>query len=159
MSSFSSLRAKRSNPESGKERVDCFVAERLFRQGRGRHRDCRFQSRAADRSAQRHHLSQPRQCLALEGRQCPRHCLNPKEAYSYQNRGVAKQGLGDLDGALADINHAIRLNPALPSPLINRTVIWRAKGDFDHAIGDATEAIGLAKANAPVATPTPQCSR
>src|SRR6202035_1393219 len=80
---------------------------------------------------------------------------NPKEAYSYQNRGSAKQALGDLDGALADINEAIRLNPVLPSPLINRTVIWRAKGDFDRAIADATEAIELAKARAPVNIMTP----
>jgi tetratricopeptide (TPR) repeat protein len=40
--------------------------------------------------------------------------LNPKEAYSYQNRGAAKQALGELDGALADINQAIRLIPRCP---------------------------------------------
>ena len=40
----------------------------LLRQGRGRHRDIRFQRRAADRAAERHHLSQPRQRLALQGR-------------------------------------------------------------------------------------------
>ena len=67
-------------------------------------------------------------------------------AYSYQNRGSAKQALGDLDGALADINDAIRFEPALPSPLTNRAVIWRAKGNIDRAIADTTEAIRLAKA-------------
>ena len=50
---------------------------------------------------------------------------------------------GDLDGALADINEAIRLDPTLPSPLNNRAVIWRAKGDFDRAVADTTEAIRL----------------
>jgi tetratricopeptide (TPR) repeat protein len=70
--------------------------------------------------------------------------LNPNEAYTYQNRGDAKQALGDLDGALADINQAIRLNPALPSPLIHRVVIWRAKGDLDRAIADGTAAVRLA---------------
>jgi Caspase domain/Tetratricopeptide repeat len=63
--------------------------------------------------------------------------------------------LGDLDRALADINQAIRLDPALPQPLINRAVIWRAKGDLDRAIADATEAIGLARANAPANVTTP----
>ena len=78
-----------------------------------------------------------------------------RRAYSWQNRGASKQALGDLDGALADINEAIRLNPALPSPLTNRAVIWRAKGDFERAIADTTEAIRLAKASAPVNVMTP----
>jgi tetratricopeptide (TPR) repeat protein len=63
---------------------------------------------------------------------------------------ASKQAPGDLDGALADINEAIRLNPALPSPLTNRAVIWRARGDLDRAISDTSEAIRLAKAHAPV---------
>ena len=72
-----------------------------------------------------------------------------------QNRGLSKQALGDLDGALADINEAIRLDPSLPSGLIDRTVVWRAKGDLDRAIADGTEAIRLAKANAPTNIMTP----
>jgi hypothetical protein len=79
----------------------------------------------------------------------------PNNAYSYQNRGSAKQALGDLDGALADINDAIRSDPALPSPLINRAVIWRAKGDYDRAIADASAAIGLARAKTPGNIMTP----
>jgi Caspase domain/Tetratricopeptide repeat len=79
----------------------------------------------------------------------------PKSAFSYQNRGTSKQALGDIDGALADINEAIRIDPALPQPLTNRAVIWRAKGDFDRAIADVTEAIRLAKAKAPVNIITP----
>src|SRR5256886_3333130 len=81
--------------------------------------------------------------------------MGPKSAFSYQNRGASKQALGDIDGALADINEAIRVDPALPQPLTNRAVIWRAKGDFDRAIADATEAIHLAKAKAPVNIMTP----
>jgi hypothetical protein len=60
----------------------------------------------------------------------------------------AQQRTGDLDGALADIDAAIRLDPALPQPLINRAVIWRAKGDLDRAIADTSEAIRLARATA-----------
>jgi hypothetical protein len=63
--------------------------------------------------------------------------------------------LGDLDGALADINEAIRIDPALPQPLTNRAVIWRAKGNLDRAIADATEAIRLAKAKTPANVMTP----
>ncbi len=61
----------------------------------------------------------------------------------------AQQRNGDIDGALADINEAIRLDPALPQPLINRAVIWRARGDLDRAIADTSEAIRLARAKAP----------
>jgi hypothetical protein len=61
----------------------------------------------------------------------------------------AKLARGDLDGALADINEAIRIDPTLPQPLTNRAMIWRAKGNLDRAIADATEAIRLAKAKAP----------
>ena len=134
----------------------------LLRQGRIRHRHCRLQRRDADGPAERHRLSQPRQCLARQGRlrQGDRRLRRGDQgrsevAFSWQNRGVSKQALGDLDGALADINEAIRLDPALPQPLINRAVIWRAKGDFDRAIADATEAIRLAKAKAPANIMTP----
>ena len=47
---------------------------------------------------------------------------------------------------MADINEAIRLDAALPQPLIHRAVLWRAKGDFERAIADGTEAIRLATA-------------
>lgn len=80
---------------------------------------------------------------------------NPKSAFSYQNRGISKEALGDLDGALTDINQAIRLDPTLPQPLINRTAIWRVRGDYDRAIADGSEALRLAKEKPPVNIMTP----
>ena len=134
----------------------------LLRQGRVRHRDRGFQRRAADRAAERHHLSQPRQRLALQGRlrQGDRRLRSAIKARSAGGVFLAEPrhfetALGDLDGALADINEAIRLDPTLPQPLISRAVIWRAKGDLDRAIADTTEAIRLAKAKAPVNIMTP----
>ena len=41
-----------------------------------------------------------------------------------------------LDGALADINEAIRLNPNLPFSFTSRGLLWRAKDELDRAIGD-----------------------
>ena len=82
--------------------------------------------------------------------------LSPNDApFSYQNRGVSKQALGDLDGALADINEAIRSNVKMPSAYINRSTLWRTKGEFDRAIADDDEAIRLVKGGAPVPTMTP----
>lgn len=83
---------------------------------------------------------------------------NPKSAFSFQNRGIAKEALGDLDGALTDINQAIRLDPTLPQPLINRIAIWRVRGDYDRAIADGSEAIRLAKEKPPVNIMTPPSS-
>jgi len=58
--------------------------------------------------------SWPSACRARARRSSSR-----SDAFTYQNRGSAKQALGDLDGALADINEAIRINSTLPSPLNN----------------------------------------
>ncbi len=82
----------------------------------------------------------------------------PSSALSWQTRSLSKLALGDLDGALADINEAIRIDPALPQPLTSRAVIWRAKGNLDRAIADATEAIRLARAKAPANVMTPPAS-
>ena len=37
--------------------------------------------------------------------------LTPRDADCYINRGIARDALGDAEGALADYNMAIRLNP------------------------------------------------
>ena len=83
-----------------------------------------------------------------------RSAKGPKSAFSYQNRGASKQALGDIDGALADINEAIPIDPSLPQPLTHCAVIWRAK-DLDRAIADVTEAIRLAKGKVPTNVMTP----
>ena len=94
----------------------------LFRQWRIRHRDRRLQRRAAHRQpAGRHRLSQPRQRISRQGDYARAIAdydasikFDPKAVFSYQNRGASKQALGDLDGALSDINEAIRLDPTWP---------------------------------------------
>jgi tetratricopeptide (TPR) repeat protein len=80
---------------------------------------------------------------------------DPRSAFSFQNRGISKEALRDLDGALTDLNQAIRLDPTLPQPLINRTAIWRVRGDYDRASADGSEAIRLAKEKPPVNIMTP----
>jgi tetratricopeptide (TPR) repeat protein len=61
----------------------------------------------------------------------------------HTNRGVELKRKGDLDGAIADYDHAIRLNPADHFAFNNRGNTWRDKGDLDRAIGDYTEALRL----------------
>ncbi len=62
---------------------------------------------------------------------------------AYYNRGAAKIEKGDLDGAIADYNRAIELNPKDARAYNNRGIAKRAKGDLDGAIADYNRAIEL----------------
>jgi tetratricopeptide (TPR) repeat protein len=57
-------------------------------------------------------------------------------AVDYYNRGLAKQDKGDLDGAIADYNRAIELDPKYFFAYNNRGNAKKDKDDLDGAIGD-----------------------
>jgi tetratricopeptide (TPR) repeat protein len=61
----------------------------------------------------------------------------------HTNRGVELKRKGDLDGAIADYDQAIRLNPGDHFAFNNRGNTWRDKGDLDRAIADYSEALRL----------------
>src|SRR5437870_8040168 len=63
------------------------------------------------------------------------------------NRGIEKAKNGDLDGALADFNRAIELNPKDDAPYYNRAQARRLKNDTAGAIADYTRAIELGSTN------------
>ncbi len=70
--------------------------------------------------------------------------LAPREdASAYNNRGNAKKDKGDLDGAIADFNRAIELDPKLAIAYYNRGNAEDDKGDLNGAIGDYNQAIEL----------------
>jgi tetratricopeptide (TPR) repeat protein len=64
-------------------------------------------------------------------------------AEQYFARGYLKGETGDLEGALADYDEAIRLNPEYAEAYNNRGIARRRKGDLDGAIADYDEAIRL----------------
>jgi tetratricopeptide (TPR) repeat protein len=64
-------------------------------------------------------------------------------AVDYYNRGNAKKAKGDLDGAIADYNRAIELNPKDEDAYNNRGNAKDDKGDHDGAIVDFNRAIEL----------------
>jgi tetratricopeptide (TPR) repeat protein len=68
--------------------------------------------------------------------------LDSKNWRAYSARGEAKRLKGDLDGAMADHDEAIRVHQS-PEVYVNRALTWRAKGDPDRAIGDYDQAILL----------------
>jgi tetratricopeptide (TPR) repeat protein len=63
------------------------------------------------------------------------------------NRGIEKAKNGDLDGALADFDRAIKLNPKDDAPYYNRAQAKRLKKDTAGAIADYTKAIELGSTN------------
>ncbi len=58
----------------------------------------------------------------------------------YINRGYERKAKGDVDGAIADYNQGIRLNPSDAIAYNNRGNARRDKGDIDGAIADYDQA-------------------
>ena len=63
------------------------------------------------------------------------------------NRGIEKAKNGDLDGALADFDRAVKANPKDDAPYYNRAQAKRLKKDTTGAIADYTKAIDLGSQN------------
>jgi tetratricopeptide (TPR) repeat protein len=64
-------------------------------------------------------------------------------AAAHYNRGIAYAGRKDYDGAIADYNEAIRLNPSYALAYFDRGNAYFAKRDYDLAIAGYSEAIRL----------------
>lgn len=65
------------------------------------------------------------------------------DAENKYNAGNEKYGKQDLDGALADYNEAIRLDPNLAVAYLSRGTVYLSKNDLDKGIEDLTKAIDL----------------
>ncbi len=69
--------------------------------------------------------------------------IDDQDAAAYYQRGQARMGLGNLQGALEDYNAAIRYNPKHAEALRSRSGIYRRLGDAKEAIEDARRAAKL----------------
>ena len=69
--------------------------------------------------------------------------LKPDKAVAYNNRGVAKNGLGRHEKAIADYDEAIRLNPGNAETYNNRGNAKNGLGRHEEAIADFDKAIRL----------------
>jgi tetratricopeptide (TPR) repeat protein len=66
---------------------------------------------------------------------------NEVQAESFLMRGLQKWAAGDLDGAIADYDEAIRLNPHDCDAYSNRAVVRQSRGDLAGALADYDRAI------------------
>ena len=64
-------------------------------------------------------------------------------ATEFNDRGVAKWRKGDLDGAIADYNRAVELNPKDTAAYYNRGVAKQTRGDLDGAFADYNRTLEL----------------
>ena len=61
----------------------------------------------------------------------------------FHNRANARQMTGDLQGAEADYDEALRLNPKYAVSYANRGIVRYDLGDYGGAIADYTDALAL----------------
>jgi tetratricopeptide (TPR) repeat protein len=71
-----------------------------------------------------------------------------QNAIVLNQQGIAKQNKGDWNGAMADYNEAIRLDPTYSSAYDNRGNVKRQKGELNGAMADIDQAIRLNPKNA-----------
>src|SRR5437763_16770801 len=64
-------------------------------------------------------------------------------ADDYNSRGLAKETKGDHDGAIADYNRAIELDPKQPKAYRNRGFAKKAEEGHDGTVADYNRAIEL----------------
>lgn len=67
--------------------------------------------------------------------------VEPDNYVAYTARGKARQALQDVDGALGDLDTALRLNPVYAEALVSRGNALQEKGALDAAIADFTNAL------------------
>jgi tetratricopeptide (TPR) repeat protein len=69
--------------------------------------------------------------------------LEPRNAWAYQLRGVARYNLGQKQEAIADYDEAIRLDPKSAPAYNNRGVARKSVGQYNEALADYNAAIRL----------------
>src|SRR6185503_1459861 len=71
------------------------------------------------------------------------HAQELRLADDYNSSGSVKYNSGDLDGAIADFNMAVKADPQLAISYCNRGIALNEKGETDRAIADFNKAIEL----------------
>jgi tetratricopeptide (TPR) repeat protein len=73
--------------------------------------------------------------------------LTASEARSFRERGIFAYRNGDLNGAIADFDQAIMLDPKFSAAYIDRGIVFYRLKKFDRAFADISRAKRLERAN------------
>ena len=73
--------------------------------------------------------------------------LTVSEARSFRERGISAYRNGDLNGAIADFDQAIMLDPKFSAAYIDRGIVFYRLRKFDRAFADIAQAKRIEKAN------------
>jgi tetratricopeptide (TPR) repeat protein len=73
--------------------------------------------------------------------------LAPGDAKGYRERGIFAYRSGDLDGAVADFDRAIQLDPKFSAAYIDRGIVLYRLQKFERAFADIAQAKRIEKAN------------
>jgi tetratricopeptide (TPR) repeat protein len=77
----------------------------------------------------------------------------PNDATSFRARGISAYRNGDLHGAVANLDHAIQLDPNVPASYIDRGIIFYRLQKFDRALADIARAKRIEQQSHPKSTP------
>lgn len=67
--------------------------------------------------------------------------LDPRQQEAWINRGAAKKGLGDLDGALSDFTRLLEVAPGHPWGYYNRGLVYLERREHVNAVYDFSETL------------------
>jgi tetratricopeptide (TPR) repeat protein len=69
--------------------------------------------------------------------------IKPSDPFAYMMRGIARSEKGDDDGALADLDEALKRDPKYFPALVRRAAFLRARNQPDRALADVDQAIAV----------------
>ena len=69
--------------------------------------------------------------------------INPKDPFASMMRGIIRAEKGDADGAMADLDEALKKDASYRPALVRRAAMLRARNQPDRAQADLDRAIGL----------------
>ena len=78
----------------------------------------------------------------------------PNDARFFRTRGISAYRYGDLNGAIADLDQAIQLDPNFTASYIDRSIVLYRMGQFDRAFADIARAKRIEKESRAKSMPT-----
>ncbi len=69
--------------------------------------------------------------------------IKPADPFAYMMRSIARSQNGDNDGALADLDEALKRDPKYVPALVRRAAFLRARNQPDRALADIEQAIAV----------------